>query len=133
MAIQLAVSTRNARLDAIETDAGVSAILKIRTGAQPADCGTADSGTILATLDLPADWMAAASGGTKVKSGTWQEISADATGTAVHFRLYKTDGTTCIMQGSCGIGTGDLQLDNTSIATSQVVTVTSFVLTDANG
>jgi hypothetical protein len=44
MAIQLAVSTRNARLDAIESDAGVSAILKIRTGAAPADCAAADSG-----------------------------------------------------------------------------------------
>lgn len=132
MAIQLAVSTRNALLDAIETDAGVSAIMKIRTGAQPADCATADAGTVLATLNLPSDWMAAASSGTKAKSGTWQDASADATGTAAHFRVYKTDGTTCIMQGSCGIGSGDLQLDNTSIAAAQSVTVTGFTLTAPN-
>lgn len=132
MAIQLATSTRNARLDAIETDAGTSAVLKIRTGAQPADCGTADSGTVLATLNLPSDWMAAASGGTKAKSGTWQDASADASGTAAHFRVYKSDGTTCILQGSCGIGSGDLQLDNTNIAVTQVVTVTAFTLTDGN-
>jgi len=78
MSIQLAVSTRNARLDAIETDAGTSAIMKIRTGAQPASCAAADSGTVLAQLDLPSDWMAAASGGSKAKSGTWQDASADA-------------------------------------------------------
>lgn len=132
MAIQLATSTRNARLDAIETDAGVSAVLKIRTGGAPADCGTADSGTVLATLNLPSDWLAAASGGTKAKSGTWQDASADAAGTAAHFRVYKSDGTTCILQGSCGIGSGDLQLDNTSIAVGQVVTVTAFTLTDGN-
>jgi len=132
MAIQLATSTRNARLDAIETDAGVSAIMKIRTGAQPADCGTADSGTVLAPLNLPSDWMAAAAAGAKAKSGTWQDAAADAAGVAGHFRVYKTDGTTCIIQGSCGIGSGDLQLDNTNIAVGQVVTVTGFTLTDGN-
>lgn len=50
MTIQLATSTRNAMLDAIETDAGTSAIIKIRTGAQPANCAAADAGTVLATL-----------------------------------------------------------------------------------
>lgn len=132
MAIQLATTTRNARLDAIETDAGVSAILKIRTGAQPANCAAADSGSVLATLNLPADWMAAASGGTKSKSGTWQDASADANGTAAHFRVYKTDGTTCIIQGSVGQGSGDLSLDNTNVAIGQVVTVTQFDLSDGN-
>jgi len=132
MAIQLATSTRNARLDAIETDAGTSAILKIRTGAQPADCAAADSGTVLATFNLPSDWMAAASSGSKAKSGTWQDTSADATGTAAHFRLYKSDGTTTIMQGSVGQGSGDLSLDNTSIVAGQQVTVNTFTLTDGN-
>jgi hypothetical protein len=74
MAIQLAVSTRNARLDAIETDLGTSPILEIRTGAQPADCATADSGTVLASMTLPSDWALAASGGSKSKSGTWSDV-----------------------------------------------------------
>ena len=132
MALQLATSTRNARLDAIETDAGVSAIMKIRTGAAPADCGTADSGTVLATLNLPSDWMAAASGGTKAKAGTWQDAAGDAAGVAAHFRIYKSDGTTCVIQGTVGQGSGDLSLDNTNIAVGQVVTVTGFTLTDGN-
>jgi hypothetical protein len=132
MALQLAVSTRNARLDAIETDAGTSAVLKIRTGAQPADCAAADSGTVLATLNLPSDWMAAASSGSKAKSGTWQDASADASGTAAHFRLYKSDGTTCIAQGSVGQGSGDLSLDNTVLAAGQSVTVNTFTITDGN-
>lgn len=132
MAIQFAVSVRNARLDAIETDTSTSAIMKIRTGAQPATCATADAGTVLATLTLPSDWLAAAAAGAKAKSGTWEDTSADATGTAAHFRVYKSDGTTCQIQGSCGIGTGDLQLDNTSLATGQAFTVTSFVITDGN-
>jgi hypothetical protein len=132
MAIQLSVAARNGRLDAIETEAGTSAIMKIRTGAQPADCAAADSGTVLATLNLPSDWMAAASAGSKAKSGTWQDAAADAAGTAAHFRIYKTDGTTCVIQGSVGQGSGDLSLDNTVIAVGQVVTITGFTLTDGN-
>lgn len=134
MAIQLSTTVRNARLDAIETAVGVSAILKIRTGAAPANCGTADSGTVLATLTLPSDWMAAASSGSKAKTGTWEDLSADATGTAAHFRLYASDGTTCHMQGTVTAtgGGGDMTVDNTSFASGQAFTVTGFTLTDAN-
>lgn len=132
MALQFSVSVRNARLDQIETTIGTSAILKIRTGAQPADCATADAGTVLATLTLPSDWMAAASSGAKAKSGTWQDTSADAAGTAAHFRIYDSGGSTCHLQGSVGIGSGDLQLDNTNIQTAQNITITAFQLTDGN-
>ena len=134
MAIQLSVSVRNARLDAIETAIGASAILKIRSGAAPADCATADSGTVLATLNLPSDWMAAASSGSKAKSGTWQDASADATGTAAHFRLYANDGTTCHLQGTVTAtsGGGDMEVDNTSFAAGQSFTITTFTLTDGN-
>jgi len=107
---------------------------EIRSGAAPADVATADSGTVLATLTLPSDWMAAASGGTKAKSGTWQDASADATGTAGHFRIYASDGTTAHLQGTVTAtgGGGDLTLDNVSIASGQSVTITSFTLTEAN-
>lgn len=132
MAVQLSTTVRNARLDAIETAIGTSPILRIRTGSAPATCATADSGTVLATLTLPSDWMAAASSGAKAKSGTWEDTSADATGTAGHFRIYDSGGSTCHLQGTCGIGTGDLQLDNTSLASGQAVTITGFTLTDAN-
>lgn len=134
MALQLSTSVRNARLDAIESTIGTSAILKIRSGSAPADCATADSGTVLATLSLPSDWMAAASSGSKAKSGTWQDASADATGAAAHFRIYDSGGTVCHIQGTVTAtgGGGDLTLDNTSIASGQTVTVTSFSLTDGN-
>jgi hypothetical protein len=53
MALQLSVAVRNAMLDAIESTIGTSAVLKIRTGAPPASVATADSGTVLATLNPP--------------------------------------------------------------------------------
>lgn len=134
MAVQLSIAVRNARLDSIETTIGTSAILRIRSGAQPATCATADSGTVLATLNLPSDWMSAAASGSKSLLGTWQDLSADATGTAGHFRVYDSTGTTCGIQGSITAtgGGGDMTLDNTSIASGQQVTITSFTLTDAN-
>jgi hypothetical protein len=134
MAIQLSVAVRNARLDAIETQIGATAILRLRTGAPPATCATADSGTVVGTLTLPADWMAAAGSGTKAKSGTWQETSADAAGTVGHFRIYDSGGTVCGMQGTVTNtgGGGDLTLDNSVVTLGQVITITGFTLTDGN-
>lgn len=132
MAIQLSTTVRNARLDAIETAVGVSAILRIRSGTAPANCGTADSGTVLATLNLPSDWLAAASGGVKSKSGTWQDASADATGTAAHFRIYDSGGSTCHLQGTVATSGADLNVDSTSFTAGQSFTITGFDLTDGN-
>lgn len=132
MAIQLSTTVRNARLDTIETTISTAPILEIRTGAQPANCAAADSGTLLASMTLPSDWMAAAASGSKALSGSWNDASADATGTAAHFRIKQ--GATCHMQGSVTAtsGGGDIELNNTSIASGQSVTITAFTLTDGN-
>lgn len=134
MGLQYSTAVRNARLDTVESTTGLSAVLKIRTGAAPANCAAADSGTVLATLALPSDWMQAASGGTKAMLGTWSDSSADATGAAAHFRIYASDGTTCHIQGTVTItgGGGDMIVDNTSFATGQAFSITSFVLTAGN-
>lgn len=133
MALDLSNTVRNAILDAIESAIGASAIMKIRTGAAPG-IGNTDSGTVLATLNLPSDWMAAASSGSKAKSGTWQDSSADATGTAAHFRIYANDGTTQHIEGTVTAtgGGGDLELNSISITSGQPVTVTGFTLNAGN-
>lgn len=129
MAFQFSVAARNASLDAIETAIGVSPTLELRSGAAPADCGTADSGTLLASMTLPADFMAAAASGSKALSGSWQDASADAAGTVGHFRIKQ--GGVCHIQGSVtstAVGTGDLLLDNPVLAIGQQVTITGFTL-----
>jgi len=133
MAIQLSTTARNGMLDAIETATGASALLRIRTGAPPANCAAARTGTILVSITLPADWWAAASSGQKTKSGTWSG-SASNTGTAAHFEVMDSGGTTCHIQGTVTItgGGGDMTLDNTSIATSQTVTISAFTFTAAD-
>ena len=129
MAFQYSVTVRNALLDSIETTISTAPTLEIRSGAAPANCAAADSGTVLATMTLPSDWMAAASAGAKALAGSWQDASADATGTAAHFRIKA--GATCHIQGSVTAtgGGGDMQLDNVSITAAQQVTITAFTLT----
>jgi hypothetical protein len=132
MALQYSAAVRNAKLDAIETAIGTSAVLKIRTGAAPATVATADSGTVLATVSLPSDWMAAASGGAKAKSGTWEDTAADNPGTAAHFRIYASDGTTAHIQGTVGVSGTDMIVDSVSFTAGQDFVVNSFTITDNN-
>jgi hypothetical protein len=132
MAIQLSVAVRNARLDQIETTVGTSALMRILDGALPANCAAADAGAVLAELTLPSDWMAAASGGAKSILGTWQDLSANATGTATYFRVYNTAGSTCHMQGTVGTSGTDMIVTSTAFTAGASFTVTSFTLTDGN-
>jgi hypothetical protein len=135
MALQLSTAVRNARLDAIESTIGVSAILRIRSGAPPANVAAAATGTVLATFALASDWAAAASAGAKALSGLpVTDSAADATGTAGHFEIVASDGTTRHVQGTVTAtgGGGDMTLDNTSIAAGQAVNITGFTLTDGN-
>lgn len=129
MAFQFSTAARNAALDAIETTAGTTPTLTIRTGSVPANCAAARAGTVLATMVLPSDWLTAASNGSKALSGTWQDLTADATGTAAHFSIDQ--GATCHIQGTVTAtgGGGDMTIDNTSIAVNQQVTITAFTLT----
>jgi len=136
MAIQLKIECGNARLDAIETYGSTSCAMRIYTGAQPADCITANSGTLLVDFNLPADWMNAAATRSKTKLGTWSGTASGGAGaTPGHFRVYNSqatkDGTTCFIQGSCAIGSGDINFDGT-ITSGQTVTISTFTLTDAN-
>lgn len=131
MAVQFSTDVRNAMLDSIESTVGTSAVLKIRTGSPPASCATADSGTVLVTYNLASDWAAAASGGSKALNSTPISTTASASGTAGHYRIYRSNGTTCDEQGTITVtgGGGDMTVDNTSINNGQTVNITSFTKT----
>lgn len=134
MSVQYSVAVRNAMLEAWEATAGVSAKLRFYTGAQPANCAATEAGTELIEFALASDWSAAASGGVKSLSSTPIAGTAIAAGTAGHYRLYDSTGTTCHEQGSItatGSG-GDLTLDNVVIASGQAVNLTGFSKTAAN-
>lgn len=134
MTLQYSTDLRNAQLDALETTIGASAVLKIFTGSMPANTGVADSGTQLAEMSLPADYMANASGGTKAKNGTWSDTGADDTGTAGYFRIYESDGTTCHVQGTITEtgGGGDMIIQNADVNAGQAIEITAFSISAGN-
>jgi hypothetical protein len=127
MAFQKSVAVRNAELDAIETTVSTAPLLKLFSGAEPANCAAADPSGLLATITLPSDWMNAASSGQKTKLGTWSGTGS-AAGTIASWRIKDSTDTTCHMQGN----TTDMTFDNTSITIGQVVTVNTFTITAGN-
>lgn len=137
MALQYGVSLRNNRLDAVETTVGTAPKLQLRSGAPPANCAAAATGTMVCEITLPADWLVAASAGTKSKTGTWSgtgDAGAGAGTSVAHFRVLDSAGTTCHMQGTVTAtgGGGDMTMTNVSVASGQSVTVDTFTLTGGN-
>lgn len=99
MTLQFSTAVRNAINDAIETTIGTSAKMRFYTGAMPATCATAASGTLLCEIACPSDWAAASASGEKAKSGTWS-ATATASGDVGYYRMYDSAGTTCHEQGT---------------------------------
>jgi hypothetical protein len=77
-------------------------------------------------------FAAAASGGVLTANAIADDSSANNSGTASHYRLFRSDGTTAVIDGDVSTSGADLNLDNTSITTGQVVSITSFTITAGN-
>lgn len=129
MALGYVTTLRNAKLNAITTALGGSALLRIYSGSRPATGGTAT--TLLAELTCNATFAPGASGGVLTLNAITQDSSADATGTATWFRLL-TSGASAQIDGNVGTSGSDLNLTTTSIVATQPVSVTSFTITDGN-
>lgn len=140
MIFRLSTAQAKTMLDAWLNATGVSLdsfILEIRSGTIPANADTAPTGTVLVSITLPADAFSAASSNTCAKLGTWSDPSADATGTGAWWRLRASGdlGTTNTTDRRCDGdvtatgGGGALEVQNTSFAAGQVVTVTNWTFT----
>ena len=122
---RLSNTLRNARLDtqALLADNGY---LEMRTGSQPASPQSAAPGIILVSLRFASPAAPAASGG--ANTYVFASVPAIASGTAVWYRAYKSDGTTALWDGSIGTVGADLNLPSTAMApgveVSAVLTIT---------
>jgi hypothetical protein len=133
MALGMNVTLRNAWLDAITTAAGASALLRIYNGSRPATGGTAT--TLLAQLTCNSTFAPGASSGVLTLNSIASATSALATSTATWFRIVQSNGSTHVFDGSVSTvaaGTGDLQLDSTSIVTGGTVAISSATITAGN-
>ena len=125
MSIQNSSTLRTALASSYASTIGTAGVLKIFTGSPPGGCASADSGTLLVTINLPNPAFTS-SAGSDTLTGTWSGVAAGV-GTAGYYRMY--DGSAnCHEQGTVtmtGSG-GDMTLNNNSIASGQTVTVTGF-------
>lgn len=125
------ITVADAIADAV--DVGGAGTLEIRTGALPADPNAAPSGTLLATLTFSVTAFGAAAqdgnNATATANAITADASADATGTAAHFRVLSGGGTV-IWTGdvTATAGGGALELDSVSITTGQQVSVSAFTV-----
>lgn len=124
MAVTYTTAVKNARLDAVTTAAGTTAVLEI---------GTSAMGTVLATIALGNPIAAAASGAVLTLSGfPRSDTSADATGTAAAARIRTASGGTDIVTGlTVGTSGADINLNSVSITAGQTVTISSATITHA--
>lgn len=137
MASKLNYSTtlRNAKLDAITTAVGNAGILKLydNSAAQPAGPGTAVPGgsVLLATWTCGSPFAPGASNG--VLSPTLpSNANGAASGTPGWYRIYQSNGTTAVVDGSAGLTSGfDMNLSG-AVVSGQPIQITSWTFTDNN-
>jgi hypothetical protein len=115
--------TRHSQNEGLITYAGSGAKISIYQGTQPANANTAISTQILLVTCTLAGAFGTDTDGT-LTLGTVNPGTAVATGTAQFFRIFKSDGTTVVMDGSVGTSGADMNLDNTSINITQTVDIT---------
>ena len=134
MTLQYSDTLRNNQLAQIEATIGSSPVLRMMSGAKPASVGAAQTGTVIAEITLPVDWMDVPSAGLVSKLGTWQDVSANADGILGYFRIYNSTVSTCHMQGTITLtgGGGDMTVDNTNVLTGQTINITTFSIGAGN-
>ena len=122
MAVTYTNAVKIARMGAVTTQAGTTAVLEI---------GTSAMGTVLASFTLNNPIAGAAAGaGVLTLSGFPKNATASATGTAAAARI-RTGGTDIITGLTVGTSGADVILDSVSITSGQTVTLNSAVITHA--
>ena len=122
MAVTYTNAVKIARMGAVTTQAGATAVLEI---------GTSAMGTVLTSFTLNNPIAGAATGaGVLTLSGFPKNATASATGTAAAARI-RTGGTAIITGLTVGTSGADVILDSVSITSGQTVTLNSAVITHA--
>jgi hypothetical protein len=126
---QLANAQRSRAADAVCVRAN-SGILRIYDGSQPATADTAiGAQVILAELTMNSTAFGAASNGVATANAITSDTSANNTGTAAWFRLFESDGTTVICDGTVGTSGDDMNLNTVSIVSGANVSISSATFT----
>ena len=122
MAISLNTTLRNARATAIVTEAGANAKLAVYTAAYGTKLYESTCATTLGTVSGGVLTLNAVGNGTGL-----------AAGTAAIARLFKSDGTTMVIEGlTVGTSGTNIVITNTTIAISDTITTSGGTITEGN-
>jgi hypothetical protein len=114
---------RSARATAIVTEAGANAQIKLYTAAYAALLGTLTCAATLGTV----------SNGVLTFNAITQDSAADASGTFALARLYKSDGTTMVIEGlTVGTAATDIIMNAAAATVGAAILMTSAVSTEGN-
>ncbi len=132
MATNLKDSIRTTNMTAIVTSITSTSRIKIYNGSAPLKTAS-PTGTLLSTL-TPSATFGTVSAGVLTASAITNDSSAAANGTPGYYRVIDgttDDGTHTQIQGSAGVGSGDINFSST-IAQGGTVSITSLVYTEGN-
>lgn len=120
MSIAIAAAVGNSLATALATAIGSASVLEIRSGAKPGPDAAA-AGTLLASITITGSFTASANA---IVAADPASVMPVANGTAGHFRL-KTSGGTSRLEGTITAvgGGGDLELTTTNIQTTVPVDI----------
>ena len=123
--------TRDAQQQGLITYAGSGCLINLYQGTQPANANTAISTqTLLVTLTVSGSFGTDSNG--TLTLGSVTNGTAGASGNADFFRIFKSDGTTVVMDGSVGTSGADMNLNTTTISSGQTVSITTGTIIRAN-
>lgn len=131
MSIQFLTALRTARAQAWVDYVGTSPKVRLYTGSPPSLPSDAATGTMLVEHQLDSTPFTVSSG-VITFNDTPVTTNGAATGSAGYYRIYKSDGTTCVEQGTVGTSGADLAIDNTSINSGQQTKINSWTKTEPN-
>lgn len=123
MAISFSTTLRSGRATAIVTEAGANAQIKFYTAAYATLLGTLTCSATLGTV----------TNGVLTFNVITQDSAADATGTFALARIYKSDGTTMVMEGmTVGTAATDIIMNAAAATIGAVISMSSAVITEGN-
>ena len=132
MATSLKDTTRATMMGNISTAVTATSRIKVYSGSAPAKTAS-PTGTLLSTL-TPSATFGSVSGGVLTCNAISNDTSAAASGTPGYYRVIDgttDDGTHTQIQGSAGVGSGDLNFSST-ISSGGTVSISSLVYTEGN-
>jgi len=131
MTLEYSNATRHAQNEGLIAYAGTGALFNLYSGTQPANANTAITTQVL-LVSMPIAGVFGTDTNGTLTLGAVTQTNASASGAASFFRIFKSDGTTVVMDGSVGLSSADLILNTVDIYAGQSVDITAGTIIRGN-